>query len=135
MQDRPRTVGYSLNNSHHNDTKILKDGPEEDIMPICFAPLFHEPVKQEVCLSKDVFDSDSPAPVFPLNCFHTLILYAGDDSVANFTGLARNLRRFYSPSPLFETLKVQEYKVKFYEPLPRLNQVTFFVEYIGLMSI
>ena len=48
MQDRPRTAGYSKINSHHNDTKILKDGPEEDIMPTCFAPVFREPLKQEV---------------------------------------------------------------------------------------
>jgi hypothetical protein len=135
MQDRPRTVGYSRNNSHHNDTKILKHGPEEDIMPICFASVYQEPVKQEVCFSQDVFESDSPVPIFPLSCSHTLKLHAHDDSVANLTGLARNLRRFYNPSPLFETLKVREYMVKFYEPLPQLNQVSFFAEDVGLMSI
>lgn len=135
MRNRGRTVGYSRNNSHHNDTKILKDGPEEDIMPTCFAPVFREPLKQEVSFSKVVFESDSPIPVFPLKCFHTLRLYASDDSVADFTSLARNLRRFYNPSPLFETLEVHEYKVKFYEPFPQLNQASFFVEDIGLMSL
>jgi hypothetical protein len=57
-------------------------------MPTCFASVFHEPVKQEVCFSKEVFESDSPVPIFPLNCSYTLRLYAGEDYVANLTGIA-----------------------------------------------
>jgi hypothetical protein len=102
-------------------------------MPMCFASVFHEPVKQEVCFSQDVFESDSPVPIFPLSCFHTLERHAGDDCKANLTGLARNLRRFYNPSPLFGTLTVREYMVGFYGPLPQLNQVNFLVEDVGLM--
>jgi hypothetical protein len=86
MHRHPRIAGYSRTNSYYTIQRSWR-GYHADLLRF----RFHEPVKQEVCFSKEVFESDSPVSIFLLNCSHTLKLYNGDDYVANLTGVARNI--------------------------------------------